>query len=107
MADEVNEWFEVYLKNRKVVTKLTMIDNQTVKSMTYDITYGTAHGSCLGPLLFILLCNDIQLLPMYNKIILFADDTTLINSHKNQQFLKYTLEHDMMLLSEWYKANYP
>ena len=57
-----------------------MIDNQIVKSMTYDIIYGTAQGSCVGPLLFIIFCNDMQLLPTYSKIILFADDTILIKT---------------------------
>ena len=67
--------------------------------------YGTAQGSCLGSLLFILFCNNVQLLPTYSKIILFADDTTLLYSHKNIKFLKYALEHDMLLLTQWYKAN--
>ena len=33
------------------------------------------------------------------------DDTTLVNSAKNVNFLRYTLEHDMSLLIDWYKAN--
>ena len=49
-----------------------------MKSDIYNITYGTAQGSCLGPLLFILFTNDIHLLTTYSRIILFADDTTLI-----------------------------
>ena len=60
---------------------------------------------CLGPLLFILFSNDIHLLPIYSRIILFADDTTLVMSNQSNQFLKYMLEHDMALLSNWYKAN--
>ena len=88
-----------------LVCRLNTSNYGTVKSGTFDITYNSAQGSCLRPLLFILFCNDIQLLPTYSKIILFADDTTLLYSHKNAKFLKYTLEHDISLLSEWYKAN--
>ena len=94
-----NDWFRDYLSDRKLVCRLTT-NNGVTKSGTFDITYGTAQGSCLGPLLFILFCNDIQLLPTYLKIILFADDTILLYSHKNLKFLKYALEHDMVLLSD-------
>ena len=93
-----NDWFRDYLNGRKLVCRL-MTDTGAVRSGTFDIMYGTAQGSCLGPLLFILFCNDIQLIPTYSKIILFADDTTLLYSHKNLKFLKYALEHDMALLS--------
>ena len=99
-----NDWFRDYLNGRKLVCRLTT-DTGAIRSGTFDITYGTAQGSCLDPLLFILFCNDIQLIPTYSKIILFADDTTLLYSHKNLKFLKYALEHDMALLSNWYRAN--
>ena len=46
-----NNWFESYLKDRMLVTKLTTLDNKTE---VYNIMYGTAQGSCLGPLLFII-----------------------------------------------------
>ena len=64
-----------------------------------------AQGSCLGPLLFLLFCNDIHLLPSFSDIILLADDTTLLNSDANINFLKYSLEYDMTLLIDWFKAN--
>ena len=99
-----NNWFRDYLGDRKLVCRLTT-NTGVIRSVIFDITYGTAQGSCLGPLLFILFCNDIQLRPTYSKIILFADDTTLLYSHKNFKFLKYALEHNMALLSNWYRAN--
>ena len=64
-----------------------------------------AQWSCLGPLLFILFCNDIYKLPTYSKIILFADDTSLLYSRKSTNFLRYALEHDMRLLIDCYWAN--
>ena len=45
------------------------------------------------------------MLPTFSSIILFADDTSLHQSPKNIKFLKYTLKHDMNLLTDWYKAN--
>ena len=99
------DWFQDYLTNHSLISKITTPGNVITRSESYDITYGTAQGSCLGPLLFILFCNDIYLLPTFSKIILFADDTTLVNSAKNENFLRYTLEHDMLALVDWYKAN--
>ena len=80
-------------------------ENKLVHSNTFPITYGTAQGSCLNPLLFVIFCNDINLLPTYGKLILFADDTTLINHHQNRNFLGYMMTHDMNLFSDWFKAN--
>ena len=49
--------------------------------------------------------NDLTQLPLYSNIILFADDMTVFNSHKSEKFLKYTLEHNLNIMSDWFKAN--
>ena len=100
-----NDWFRNYLSGRSLVCKLNTLENTVIKSDIFNITYGTAQQSCLGPLLFILFMNDIHLLPTYSTLILFADDTTLYNCHRKIQFLKYMMEHDMSMLIDWFKAN--
>ena len=85
----VNKWFSDYLSGRSLVMKITVSENRVVYSEPYQITYGTVQGSCLGPLLFILFCNDIYNLPLYSHLILFTDDTTMVNSHKNLNYLEY------------------
>ena len=100
-----NEWFRDYLANRNLTAKIQTSDSEIVRSNSFDISYGTTQGSCLGPLLFIIFTNDIYLLPTFSKIILFADDMTLLNSSKNVHFKKYSLEHDMSILTDWYWAN--
>ena len=49
--------------------------------------------------------NDIHLLPLFSNVILFTDNMTIFNSHKSQKFLKYSLEHDLNLMIDWFKAN--
>ena len=49
-----------------------------------------------------MTCTYCQPSAVYN---LFADDTTLFNSARNMQFLKFSLEHDMSLLMDWHLAN--
>ena len=100
-----HDWFSSYLNGRQLVAKITIGPSQIVKSDNYEITYGVAQGSCLGPLLFIIFMNDLTQLPLYSNIILFADDTTVFYSHKSEKFLKYTLEHDLNIMSDWFKAN--
>ena len=85
------DWFKNYLTGHSLVAKVTTGINQISYSEKFNITYGTAQGSCLGLLLFTIFINDIHLLPLYSRIILFADDTTIFNSHKWPQFLKYTV----------------
>ena len=101
----INEWFRSYLTNRSLVAKVLVSNNKITYSDKSEITYDTAQGSCLGPLLFIIFCNDIHLLPLYGHLILFADNTTLINSQKTNGLLHLTMEHDSHILSEWFKVN--
>ena len=101
----VKDWFEDYLKNRKLVAKITTSPNKVTKSDVFDITYGAAQGSCLGLLLFIVFVNDIHHLPLYGNIILFADDTTILNCSKSKGYLKYIMEYDLQQLQSWFNAN--
>ena len=78
------KWFKNYLEGRSLVAKVTTGTNQISYSDSFDITYGTAQGSHLGPLLFIIFVNDIHLLPVYSKLILFTDDTTILTATKHQ-----------------------
>ena len=53
----VNKWFYSYLSNRKIRVKCkTKSATDVITSDDFSVTYGTAQGSCLGPLVFILLC---------------------------------------------------
>ena len=84
-----NKWFESYLSNRKLQVKCrTLSSNNIETSNRYQIKYGTAQGSCLGPLLFNIFCNDIHNNIEYSSMILFADDTTIYVSHRNSTYLK-------------------
>ena len=82
-----------------------MSPNTITYSEKFYISYGTAQGSCLGPLLFLIFVNDIYHLELYSRIILFADVTTIFNSHKSPQFLQYTIVHDLHLLMNWFRTN--
>ena len=100
------KWFESYLNGRKLRTKcVNNTTGQLIYSDQYNITYGTPQGSCLGPLLFLIFCNNIYLHLESCKCILFAHDTTLYYSHKNLDYLKWCIEQDLKIVSDWFRAN--
>ena len=74
-------------------------------SQNFDITYGTPQGLCLGPLLFIIFCNDLKLHLMYLSCIQFADDTTLYASGKTLRLIECEINHDLEIISDWFCAN--
>ena len=68
-------WFKSYLNNRH-----QFVEYDGVQSDSLPICTGVPQGSILGPLLFIIYINDIHLASSKFTAILYADDTTLINS---------------------------
>ena len=48
------KWFQSYLENRSLRAKCNTVDGQKYSNL-YTVEYGTPQGSCLGPLLFLLL----------------------------------------------------
>ena len=102
----VLNWFESYLMNRQLRVKCKVTkENKTQYSNLYDVEYGAPQGSCLGPLLFLLFTNDLYLNIEHCSAILFADDTTVYKSHRNTRYLKWCVEQDLTIISDWFKAN--
>ena len=75
-------WFTSYLSNRKMRVKYCGEGESTYLNWK-KVTHGTPQGSCLGPLLFLIFCNDLHQNLTYLSCIQFADDTTLYITHKN------------------------
>ena len=99
-------WFRSYLSNRKLQTKCRTASSSTeTRSNLYDVNFGTPQGSCLGPLIFLIFCNDLRLHLTHLQCIQFADDTTLFASHKSKCYLEFCITTDLERLHDWFKAN--
>ena len=98
------KWFASYLKNRNMRVKYNS-DEKQVLSNWQPIRHGAPQGSCLGPLLFLIFCNDLHLNLTYLSCIQFADDTTLYYTHSNLRVLHACIEYDLTNLYDWFGAN--
>ena len=69
-------------------------------SDTQIIPAGVPQGSVLGPLLFLVYINDITE-SIQSNIKLFADDTSISQSHTNPTFRAQVLNSDLEAVSQW------
>ena len=99
-------WFKSYLTNRQLRVKINAGEHGTnIISDKYPVTYGTPQGSCLGPLIFLIFCNDLSNSLMHSNCIQFADDTTIYCSSKDLRYLRWQIMEDLKNASDWLKAN--
>jgi hypothetical protein len=88
-----------YLSDRTQATQYKQNISSVVK-----LKSGVPPGSVLGPLLFLYFIND---LPKYmnDGSILFADDTTLIDSSLNSTNLHQIMRETELKALNWFEAN--
>ena len=73
--------------------------NENDHEKLYSLTYGVPQGSILGPLLFTMYTYDLTNITSTNKVIVYADDTTVLVSGKN---LTQAKQHCNAILSRFY-----
>ena len=106
----VYEWFKSYLSNRKwfksyLSNRKQYVNVNSKRSGLLHILCCIPQGSILGPLLFIIYINDITNTSDVLDFILFADDTTILFSHKNIASQINVFNRELLEVSNWVKAN--
>ena len=89
-----------YLCNR---SQFVMYRN--TESLRRMVSCGVPQGSVVGPLLFIIYTNDLPAVLKHSQCILFADDTTVYISGRNEPVLRQQIENDLASLTDWFHAN--
>ena len=83
VGDLTLEWFQSYLNNRHQLCRINFNTYQEISSLR-KVESGVPQGSILGPLLFSIFISDIQFVPRYCKIHLYADDIQIYFSFDPQ-----------------------
>jgi ribonucleases P/MRP protein subunit RPP40 len=94
ISGKVAEWIEQWLKDRKQRVSV----NRTYSEWT-DVISGVPQGSILGPLLFVIYVNDLDV-GIDSKLCKFADDTKLCRKITNVDDVQ-KLKTDLDTLLEW------
>jgi hypothetical protein len=67
--------------------------------------HGVPQGSVLGPLLFLLYIIDLTENVQGAKLVLFADDTSLLITRKDEFDLQHKIKNIMRGLEIWFQKN--
>ena len=94
------DWIKSYLTNRQ-----QQVSYNGVSSAYKSVNCGVPQGSILGPLLFLLYINDLSTVSKILTSILFADDTTLIDSDSDLNTLVTRFNEELKHIVDWLNAN--
>jgi len=101
MGVESVEWFQSYLAGRK-----QMVNVNNTMSDSMKLTCGVPQGSILGPLLFLCYVNDMGIsISKSCKLILYADDSAILYSHKGPSIISSVLGKELENCSKWLVDN--
>ena len=92
LTDDSTSLIDSYMSDRKFC--------MNTDKQCYTLTYGVPQGSILGPLLFIMYTYDMTAITKYNKVIVYADDTTVLVSGRT---LTETKQHCNDILTRFYQ----
>ena len=94
------DWFKSYLTDRNI--RVLFKESLSEK---YEVKFGTPQGSVLGPLLYIILTNDMPKCLKFTRAVMFADDTTIYATGSNVRFLYRKINEDLNKITQWFKNN--
>ena len=95
-----NYWFRSYLSDRSQFVSISGFnsDYKTVK-------HGVPQGSVLGPLLFLIFINDLNIAIKHSETFHFADDTCLLIIKDSVKQINKVVNKDLKFLVQWLNAN--
>ena len=89
-----------YLSNRKQKVKLF----GSVSTLE-PVTVGIPQGSTIGPVLFIMFINALQIVLESSKALMYANDTVLHCSHQSNKTVSKLFQRNLDAVQKWCEAN--
>jgi hypothetical protein len=106
----INNWFKSYLSRRTQVVEISYFNKENslqekLQSLPSEVEHGVPQGSILGPILFLLYINDLPSHINEAKLVLYADDTTILVTEKNEEELQTKISLTTNQLEQWLCKN--
>lgn len=90
------KWCKDYLHKRNYKVKIGNSYSDNV-----NVTIGTAQGSVLGPLHYLVYVNDVTNVVQHSSLYQYADDTCLIVADNNLSNAMKKLQEDFTAICKW------
>ena len=94
-------WFKSYLENRYLYTQ---VESKISKPQDPQ-NYGVPQGSILGPLIYIIHCNDFPASTEEGESVMYADDDTDNTHDSNPLELRRKIQIEANISTSWVKDN--
>jgi hypothetical protein len=103
-------WFRTYLEKREQKVEITYRCKEANVSNSYlshsrPVRHGIPQGSVLGPILFLIYINDLEVGIEQGKPTFFADDTSIFISGNSVNVVQRKIDVTINKLTEWFERN--